>query len=70
MGCPEGIVSDQGAGFRADASGAMLQALAIEAKDIARRQPWQNLIEAPCKGPLRLADFKFAQAGTVEEIQR
>jgi transposase InsO family protein len=50
-GCPEGIVSDHGAGFRADESVAILKALAIEAKDSALRKPWQNLIKAPFKGP-------------------
>ena len=48
----------------------MLKALEIEPKDIELRKPWQNLLEAQCKVQLRLADYKFAQAGTVEEMQR
>jgi transposase InsO family protein len=69
-GCPEGIVSDHGAVFRAEDYVAILKALEIEPKDIELRKPWQNLIEAQFKVQLRLADFKFEQAGTVEEIQR
>src|SRR5262249_6876413 len=42
----------------------------IEPKYIELRKPWQNLIEAQFKVQLRLADFKFEQASTVEEIQR
>jgi hypothetical protein len=69
-GCPEGIVSDHGAVFRAEDSVAMLKALEMEPKDIELRKPWQNLMEAQCKVQLRLADCKFEQAGTVEEMQR
>jgi transposase InsO family protein len=69
-GCPEAIVSDHGAVFRAEDYVAILKALEIEPKYIELRKPWQNLIEAQFKVQLRLADFKFAQAGTLEEIQR
>ena len=48
-GCPEGIVSDHGAVFRADDYVAILKALEIEPKDIELRKPWQNLIEAQFK---------------------
>ena len=61
-GCPEGIVSDHGAVFRADDYVAILKALEIEPKYIELRKPWQNLIEAQFKVQLRLADFKFEQA--------
>jgi transposase InsO family protein len=69
-GCPEGIVSDHGAVFQAHDYVAILKALEIEPKYIELRKPWQNLIEAQFKVQLRLADFKFAQAGTVEASQR
>jgi transposase InsO family protein len=69
-GCPEAIVSDHGAGFQAHDYVTILQALEIEPKSIELRKPWQNLIEAQFKVQLRLADFKFEQAGTVEEMQR
>jgi transposase InsO family protein len=69
-GCPEAIVSDHGAVFRAVDYVTMLKALEIEPKYIELRKPWQNLSEAQFKVQLRLADFKFEQAGTVDEIQR
>jgi len=61
-GCPEGIVSNHGAVLRAGDYGAILEALEIEPTYIELRKPWQNLIEAPCKVQLRLADFQFARA--------
>jgi transposase InsO family protein len=69
-GCPEGIVSDHGGVFQAHDYVAILKALEIEPKYIELRKPWQNLIEAQFKVQLRLADFKFEQAGTVDEIQQ
>src|SRR5499433_34439 len=68
-GGPEGIVSDHGAVFRAGDYVAILKALEIEPTYIELRKPWQNLIEAQFKVQLRLADFQFEQAGTVEEVQ-
>ena len=65
----EGIVSDHGAVFRAHDYTAILRALEIEPTYIELRKPWQNLIEAQFKVQLRLADFKFEQAQTFEEIQ-
>jgi hypothetical protein len=49
-GCPEGIVSEHGAVCRAGAYVAMLKALEIEPTYSALQKPWQNLIEAQCKG--------------------
>jgi transposase InsO family protein len=69
-GCPEGIVSDHGAVFRAGDYLAILKALEVEPKYIELRKPWQNLIEAQFKVQLRLADFQFEQASTVEDIQQ
>jgi transposase InsO family protein len=68
-GCPEGIVSDHGAVFRAGDYVAILKALEIEPRYIELRKPWQNLIEAQFKVQLRLADFQFEHAQTFEEIQ-
>jgi transposase InsO family protein len=68
-GCPEGIVSDHGAVFRASDYVAILKALEIEPTYIELRKPWQNLIEAQFKVQLRLADFQFERAQTFEEIQ-
>jgi transposase InsO family protein len=69
-GCPEGIVSDHGAVFRAGDYVAILKALEIEPTYIELHKPWQNLIEAQFKVQLRLADFQFERAQTLEEIQR
>jgi transposase InsO family protein len=69
-GCPAGIVSDHGAVFRAGEYVAILKALEIEPTYIELRKPWQNLIEAQFKVQLRLADFQFEHAQTLEEIQR
>jgi len=68
-GCPEGIVSDHGAVFRAGDYVAILKALEIEPTYIELRKPWQNLIEAQFKVQLRLADFQFENAQTLAEIQ-
>ena len=68
-GCPEGIVSDHGAVFRAGDYEAIFKALDIEPTYIELRKPWQNLIEAQFKVQLRLADFQFERAQTFEEIQ-
>lgn len=68
-GCPEMIISDHGAVFQAHDYTAILRALEIDPKYIELRKPWQNLIEAQFKVQLRLADFKFEHAQTLEEIQ-
>jgi transposase InsO family protein len=68
-GCPEAIVSDNGSVFTAGAYLSILKALEIEALHIEKGKPWQNLIEAQFKVQLRLADFKFEQAQTLEAIQ-
>jgi len=68
-GCPQGLVSDNGAVFRAHDYQAILRALEVEPKYIEQGKPWQNLIEAQFKVQLRLADFKFAHARTLEEVQ-
>ncbi len=69
-GCPAGIVSDHGSVFRAGDFLAILKALGIAPTPIEKRKPWQNLIEPQFKIQLRLADYKFEQAQTVEEIQQ
>jgi hypothetical protein len=68
-GCPEGIVSDNGTVFKADAYKQLLGALQIDRCPIEKRQAWQNLIESQFKIQLRLADAHFAQATTLAEIQ-
>jgi transposase InsO family protein len=68
-GCPQAIVSDNGSVFTAGDYLAMLQALATKPRHIEKGKPWQNLIEAQFKVQLRLADFKFEQARTLDEVQ-
>ena len=68
-GCPEALVSDNGSVFTAGAYLSTLKALEIKALHIEKGKPWQNLIEAQFKVQLRLADFKFEQAQTLEAIQ-
>jgi transposase InsO family protein len=68
-GCPQAIVSDNGSVFRAGDYLAILRALDIEPLHIEQGKPWQNMIEAQFKVQLRLADFHFEQARTLEEVQ-
>lgn len=68
-GCPEIIVSDNAKVFKARDYEHILDVLEIETKYIEKGKPWQNLIEAQFKVQLRLADFKFEQAQSVEEVQ-
>jgi transposase InsO family protein len=68
-GCPAMVISDHGAVFRAHDYTAILRALEIAPTYIELRKPWQNLIEAQFKVQLRLADFKFEHAQTLEELQ-
>ena len=68
-GCPEMIVSDHGGVFRAADYRTLLRALEIAPKYIEQGKPWQNLIEAQFKVQLRLADFQFEHAETLEEMQ-
>jgi transposase InsO family protein len=68
-GCPQAVVSDNGSVFTAGDYVAILRALAIEPLYIEKGKPWQNLIEAQFKVQLRLADYQFEQAHTVEDVQ-
>ena len=68
-GCPKAIVSDNGSVFTAAGYLSILSALEIEPLHIEKGKPWQNLIEAQFKVQLRLADFKFEQAQTLEGVQ-
>lgn len=68
-GCPQSLVSDNGSVFRAGHYQAILRALEIEPLYIEKGKPWQNLIESQFKIQLRLADYKFEQAETLEDVQ-
>lgn len=69
-GCPQGIVSDNGAVFTAHAYCGLLETLGVEPCYIEKGKPWENLLEAQFKVQLRLADAKFEQAHTLDELQQ
>jgi putative transposase len=68
-GCPHALVSDNGSVFTAKDYLAILRDLAIEPLHTEKGKPWQNMIEAQFKGQLRLADYHFEQAHTLEDVQ-
>jgi putative transposase len=68
-GCPQALVSDNGGVFRAGDYLAILRDLDIEPLHIEQGKPWQHVIEAQFKVQLRLADFQFEQAQTLEDVQ-
>jgi hypothetical protein len=68
-GRPQIIVSDNGSVLTAGDYLSILKALEIEPRHIEKGKPWQNLIEAQVKVQLHLADFKFEQAQTLDEVQ-
>jgi transposase InsO family protein len=68
-GCPQAVISDNGSVFTAGDYLAILRALEIEPVHIEKGKPWQNLIETQFKIQLRLADWQFEQAQTLEEVQ-
>jgi transposase InsO family protein len=68
-GCPQAVISDNGSVFTATDYLSILRDLEIEPVHIEKGKPWQNLMETQFKIQLRLADFQFEQAHTLEEIQ-
>ena len=50
-GAPEGLVTDGDSVFRAKQLQAILERLGVAKHEIARRQPWQNYIEAQLRDP-------------------
>jgi len=61
-GAPEILVSDSGSVFRAQQARAIYRALGIDKREIARKQPWQNYVEAMFAVQRRMADWDFARA--------
>ena len=68
-GCPHALVSDNGSVLTAKEYLAILRDLEIEPLPIEQGKPWQNMIEAQFKVQLRLADYHFEQAHTLEAVQ-
>ncbi len=69
-GTPEALVTDSGGVFLATQARRIYAALGIRKAEIARRQAWQNLIEANFGAQMRMADHGFARAATWEELVR
>ncbi len=69
-GIPEALVTDSGGVFLANHIRRIYAALAIRKEEIARRQPWQNLLEANFGTQARMADYGFANAASWEELLR
>jgi putative transposase len=67
-GAPEGLVTDGGSVFRAKHLLTVLDRLGVVKHEIARRQAWQNYIEANFGIQRRIADWGFAQAGSWPEL--
>src|SRR5262245_55353906 len=67
-GAPEGLVTDRGGIFRAKQLLTILERLGVAKHEIARRQPWQNYIEANFGIKRRLAGRGFSQAGSWPEL--
>jgi hypothetical protein len=66
--CPEAIVSDGGAVFKAQQAKAIYQALGIEHQPIKRRQSWQSYIETNFNVMRRMADWHFERATSWAEL--
>lgn len=69
-GTPEALVTDSGGVFLAAQAQRIYAALGIRKAEIARRQPWQNLIEANFGAQMRMADRGFARATSWEDLLR
>jgi hypothetical protein len=67
-GAPEGLVTDGGGLFRAKHLLTVLDRLGVVKHEIARRQAWQNAIEANVGIQRWLADWGFAHGGTWPEL--
>ncbi len=63
-GSPEALVTDGGGVFRAKQALAIFARLGVRKEQIAKRQPWQSLIETQFNVQRRMADWPFAQATT------
>jgi len=66
-GAPEGLVTDGGSIVRAKQLLTVLARRGVQKHEIARRQAWQNSVEALVGGQRRMADWGVAPAGTWSE---
>jgi putative transposase len=68
FGVPEILVSDNGAVFLSHDVRKVYEALGIEKKEIKKRKPYQNYIEAAFGVQRRMADWNFEKAQTYEDL--
>jgi len=66
----EALLTDSGGVFRANHIRRIYETPGIRKEEIARRQPWQNLIEANFGVQMRMTDYGFANAASWEELSR
>ena len=67
-GAPEALVTDGGSVFRAKQLLTILERLGIQKHEIARRQAWQNSVEALFGVQRRMVDRGFLHAGSWPEL--
>lgn len=67
-GVPEVLVSDNGSVFISHATKRVCEQLGIEKKEITKRRPYQNYIEAAFGVQRRMADWSFEKARTWEDL--
>jgi transposase len=67
-GAPEGLVTDGGSIFRSKQLVTVLNRLGVPKYEIARRQAWQNYVEALFGVQRRMADWGFAHARSWPEL--
>jgi hypothetical protein len=67
-GSPEALVTDGGGIFRAKRARAVYAALGIAKPEIERGRPWQSRIGTAFNVQRRMADHRFAEAGSRAEL--
>ncbi|MDP9350996.1 MAG: helix-turn-helix domain-containing protein [Chloroflexota bacterium] len=67
-GAPEQLVSDRGGQFLSNEAQRVYGELDIVKREIERRQAWENLIESQFNVQRRMADWRFAEARSWEEL--
>jgi len=68
FGAPSMIVSDGGGQFYSNQAMDVYSALGIRKERIEKRQAWQNYIESHFNTVRKMADAKFARAGSWDEM--
>jgi putative transposase len=69
-GSLEALVTDGGGIFRARQARAVYAALRIRKEEIERGRPWQSFIETAFNVQRRMADHRFAEAGSWADLAR